>query len=360
MDAATDERGRARLTFPLSPDGVSAEWLGAVLGADIDALEIEPIGTDSGFAGAARRLVPRYSGTADAESAPASVIWKAPSAHAPTRRLLNRLGAYRAETNFYRRAAALSEIAPKPFFAEFDADSGGFCLLLEDLSHMRRTDGFSREDAFAVARTLGRLHASFCSESGRAAASWAPKFDDAAALFARLQTAAWRRMPPAILDAAPRLAEIAQRIAPRTAEIKARLARPPFTLIHGDARADNLFFGDDGGGAPTVKAIDWQAVRLGRGGYDLAYFMATSLDAEVRRAIQDDLTLSYADALTAAGCRCHSADSLREDVRDSLLDMVGFLGIIAATLDFGAGRGLELARMMMRRLDDALADNGLG
>ena len=358
MDAATDERGRARLNFPLSPDDVSAEWLGAVLGADIDALEVEPIGTDSGFAGAARRLVPRYAGTADAESAPASLIWKAPSAHAPTRRLLNRLGAYRAETDFYRRAAALSEIAPKPFFAEFDAVSGGFCLLLEDLSRMRRTDGFSRADAFAVARTLGRLHARFCSESGRAAASWAPKFDSAAALFARLQTAAWRRMPPAILDAAPHLAQIANRLAPRTAEIKARLARPPFTLIHGDARADNLFF-DGNGGAPTVRAIDWQAVRLGRGGYDLAYFMATSLDAEVRRALQDDVIRAYADALTAAGCRCHSEDSLREDVRDSLLDMVGFLGIIAATLDFGAGRGLELARTMMRRLDEALADNDL-
>ena len=359
MDAATNERGRARLTFPLSPDDVSAEWLGTVLGANIDALEIEPIGTDSGFAGVAHRLVPRYAGTADAESSPPSLIWKAPSAHAPTRRLLNRLGAYRAETDFYRRAAAFGEIAPKPFFAEFDADSGNFCLLLEDLSRMRRPDGFSREDAFAVARTLGRIHARFCSESGRAAAAWAPKFDSAAALFARLQTAAWRRMPPAILDAAPHLAEIAQRIAPRTAEIKARLARPPFTLIHGDARADNLFFDDSGGGAPTVRAIDWQAVRLGRGGYDLAYFMATSLDAEIRRAIQDDMIRAYVDSLTAAGCACHSADSLREDVRDSLMDMVGFLGIIAATLDFGAGRGLELARTMMRRLDEALADNGL-
>ena len=359
MDAATDERGRARLNFPLSPDDMSAEWLGTVLDADIDALAVEPIGTDSGFAGAARRLVPRYAGTVDAGSAPPSLIWKAPSVHAPTRRLLNRLGAYRAETDFYRRAAALSGIAPKPFFAEFDAGSGNFRLLLEDLSRMRRTDGFSSEDAFAVARTLGRLHARFCSESGRAAAAWAPKFDSAAALFARLQTAAWRRMPPAILDAAPRLAETARRIAPRTAEIKARLARPPFTLIHGDARADNLFFGEDGGGAPTVRAIDWQAVRLGRGGYDLAYFMATSLDAEVRRAIGDDMTRAYADSLTSAGCRCHSADSLRDDVRDSLLDMVGFLGIIAATLDFGAGRGLELARTMMKRLDEALADNGL-
>ena len=350
----------ARLKYPVSRDEVSAEWLGAVLGADIDAVEIEPIGTDSGFAGAAHRLVPRYAAAVDAESLPSSLIWKAPSAHAPTRRLLNRLGAYRAETAFYRCAAALSEIAPKPFFAEFDADSGGFRLLLEDLSHMRRTDGFSPEDAFAVAETLARLHARFCSDGGRAP-SWAPKFDDAAALFARMQAAAWRRMPPAILDAAPSLADAAVRVRRRAAEIKARLARPPFTLIHGDARADNIFFCDvDDGGAPSVRAIDWQAVRRGRGAYDLAYFMATSLSAEVRRAIQDGLTRAYADALTAAGCQCHSADSLRADVRDSLLDMLGFLGIIAATLDFGHGRGLELARTMMRRLGEALADNGLG
>ena len=350
----------ARLKYPVSRDGVSAEWLGSVLGADIDGVEVEPIGTDSGFAGAAHRLIPHYAAAAaDAESAPASLIWKTPSAHAPTRRLLNRLGAYRAETDFYRRAAALSEIAPKPFFARHHADSGGFCLLLEDLSHMRRTDGFAPADAFAVAETLGRLHARFCSDGGRAQ-SWAPKFDDAAALFARMQGAAWRRMPPAILKAAPSLAEIAVRVGRRAAEVKARLARPPFTLIHGDARADNLFFGDVDGGAPTVRAIDWQAVRLGRGAYDLAYFMATSLSAEVRRAIQDDLTRAYADALVAAGCLCHSADSLRADVRDSLMDMLGFLGIIAATLDFGHGRGLELARTMMRRLNEALIDNGLG
>lgn len=348
----------ARLKFPVSRDDLSAEWLGSVLGADVDGVEVERIGTDSGFAGAAHRLVPRYVGKTVAESAPASLIWKTPSRHAPTRRLLNRLGAYRAETDFYRRAAAHSEIAPKPFFAEFDAASGGFCLLLEDLSHMRRTDGFSRADAFAVARMLGRLHARFCSESGQAAA-WAPKFDGGAALFARMQAAAWRRMPDAILEAAPELAETAVRVGRRAAEIKARLARPPFTLIHGDARADNIFFGDGDGGAPTVRAIDWQAIRLGRGAYDLAYFMATSLDAQVRRAVQDDLTRAYAEALTAAGCQCHSADSLREDVRDSLLDTLGFLGIIAATLDFGHGRGLELARTMMRRLGETLADNGL-
>lgn len=343
-----------------SPNAVSAEWLSAALGVRVDAVDSERIGADAGFAGEVHRLRPIYADGAGGGGVPvpSRIILKTASRHAPTKRLLNRLGAYRAETDFYRFSASESGAAPRCFFAEFDERSGSFSLLLEDLSDMRRMDGFSSTDALAVADALGRLHARFCSERGRAPA-WAPKFDRAAALFGRMQAAAWRRMPPDILEAAPNLAETARRAAPRTAEIKARLARPPFTLVHGDARADNLFFGESEDGAASVKAIDWQAARLGRGAYDLAYFMATSLDTGLRRAIQDDMARAYSDALTAAGCECYSPDSLRDDIRASLIDMAGFLGIIGATLDFGTGKGLELARTMMKRLDEALADNGL-
>lgn len=347
------------MTGAASPGGASVEWLSAALGVRVDAVESERIGADAGFAGEVHRLRPIYADRAGGGGVPfpSRLILKTASRHAPTRRLLNRLGAYRAEADFYRFSASESGVAPRCFFAEFDERSGSFRLLLEDLSHMRRTDGFSSADALAVADALGRLHALFCSERGRAPI-WAPKFDRAAALFGRMQAAAWRRMPPDILEAAPNLAETARRAAPRTAEIKARLARPPFTLVHGDARADNLFFGESEDGSAAVKAIDWQAARLGRGAYDLAYFMATSLDVEVRRAIQDDMARAHSDARTAAGCECYPPDSLREDIRASLLDMAGFLGIIGATLDFGTGKGLELARTMMKRLDEALADNG--
>lgn len=348
----------AAADFPVSPDEASAEWLSAAFGVRVDVVDAERIGADAGFAGEVHRLRPIYADGGGVPF-PSRLILKTASRHAPTRRLLNRLGAYRAETDFYRFSASESGVAPRCFFAEFDEGAGTFRLLLEDLSRMRRTDGFSSADALSVADALGRLHARFCSGRGRAP-DWAPKFDRTAALFGRMQAAAWRRMPADILEAAPNLAETARRIAPRTAEIKARLARPPFTLVHGDARADNLFFGDsENGGAAAVRAIDWQAARLGRGAYDLAYFMATSLDAGLRRALQDDLARAYSDALTAAGCECYPPDSLREDIRASLLDMVGFIGIIGATLDFGTGGGLELARTMMRRLDETLADNGL-
>ncbi len=57
------------------------------------------------------------------------------------------------------------------------------------------------------------------------------------------------------------------------------LAEAPTTMIHGDYRADNLFFEADG----TVAALDFQLIGTGRGAYDLAYFVTQSLGGRRRR-----------------------------------------------------------------------------
>ena len=55
------------------------------------------------------------------------------------------------------------------------------------------------------------------------------------------------------------------------------IAGRPQTLVHGDFRADNLFFGGPDGGQ-GLAAIDWQVSSRGGGAFDLAYFCrATSL-----------------------------------------------------------------------------------
>ena len=46
------------------------------------------------------------------------------------------------------------------------------------------------------------------------------------------------------------------------------IASAPCTILHGDYRLDNLFFGDVPGGAP-VAAVDWQISSKGRGPYDV-------------------------------------------------------------------------------------------
>ena len=43
--------------------------------------------------------------------------------------------------------------------------------------------------------------------------------------------------------------------------IVSRLSEPPFTLSHGDYRADNFFFGDD----DDLVVCDWQLIDRSRG-----------------------------------------------------------------------------------------------
>ena len=148
------------------------------------------------------------------------------------------------------------------------------------------------------------------------------------------------------------LSEIADLVEPPIAALRDRLAQSPTTLLHGDVRADNAFFDADG-----VKLIDWQAVREGRGAYDLAYFISTSLSEETRRNHQDSLISSYVETIASRGVEGYGMSECLEDFRWALLDVVSFVGMIGAALDFSEGRGLQLANLVMSRLWASLEDN---
>ncbi|PYV29185.1 MAG: hypothetical protein DMG22_23655, partial [Acidobacteria bacterium] len=79
------------------------------------------------------------------------------------------------------------------------------------------------------------------------------------------------------------IAEIAETFPEDVAGIMDRLTLPPRTIIHGDYRLDNLFFGQ-AGGVDTLAAIDWQISARGRGVFDVAYFIAGSLPFKEREA----------------------------------------------------------------------------
>ena len=66
---------------------------------------------------------------------------------------------------------------------------------------------------------------------------------------------------------------VVDRLVPRLGDYLS--ARPrPWTIVHGDFRADNLLFGGE-----RVVVVDWQTVGLGPGTADLSYLLGASLDA---------------------------------------------------------------------------------
>ena len=74
------------------------------------------------------------------------------------------------------------------------------------------------------------------------------------------------------------------------------LSAAPQTLIHHDCHPGNLFWDRFQPGF-----LDWQLVRIGDGVGDVAYFLSTALDPEIRRLHEASLLAKYVQALTDNG-----------------------------------------------------------
>ena len=343
--------------FPTAPDQMTAGWLESKTGFDLEYIEVLQIGEGSGFAGSVYRIL--LSHRNPSSDIPKSLIWKTTSGHRPTHFLLRRLGAYKAEAGFYSEMAGVVGMAPETYFASHDPASGSICIVVEDLSGLRPGDqiaGCSEKEASAVVVELARFHATFWGQPAESMGDWAPSFDSGGRFFQRLHSRAWSRLSKEGGGVPRKLSETAMEMTEYVPKIKRRLGSAPTTLVHGDVRLDNIFF-DSGSDGHRIKLIDWQAVRTGRGAYDLAYFLAGSLTADNRRHCQDMLIETYCEELAAQGVSGYLLAECREDFRWALLDMVTFLGIISSTLDFESGRGLQLSKLMLFRLWNAIEDN---
>ena len=343
--------------FPILPEQMTAAWLESALGVGVANVEVEPIGEGAGFAGSVYRVRTEYK-ESDA-ALPETLIWKTVSDDARTRDFLTTLGVYEREARFYGQLADGLRIAPRSYFSRFDAEEGTFCLIIKDVSYLNAGDqveGCKFEEALAVVREAARLHSAFWSDGVDDRLGWVPTFDGGSGYFERMHSVAWRRLAQTMEGIPEGLVEAARRIGPRVSDVKTRLSKEPLTLVHGDLRLDNIFFDRDPS-ADGIKLIDWQAIRRGRGAYDLAYFLSTSVPSEMRKSRQDELVEAYVETLRAHGVEGYSTEDCREDFGWALLDIVTFVGIIGSTLDFQSSRGLELSQTIISRLWQAIEDN---
>ena len=334
---------------------MSAEWLSRVLGSQVANISVETVGVGSGFAGSIYRLHLTPHATDEVSDLPETVIWKTVSTHQSTHKLLTQLGVYQSEVDFYSRLGGSSPIAPRTYYTDFDDETGSVCLLLEDLSWMvpgDQIEGCTPEQARKVVSALGSLHTEFWEGRRGGNPLGVRRFDSRSSTSVRMHAASWRRVRESTMTIPAGLSHIADVIEPYIAAIRDRLGTSPTTLLHGDVRADNAFFD-----SYDVRLIDWQAVREGRGAYDLAYFLSTSISEETMRDHQGELLELYVDTIAANGVTSYGMSDCLEDFRWALLDVVTFVGMIGAALDFGTGRGLQLANLVMSRLWASLEYN---
>ena len=249
---------------------------------------------------------------------PPTVVGKFPSDDPASRDFGRRSGYYRNEIRFYEEIATTLSIAvPTPLHAALAPDETEFVLLMEDLSPARIVDqlhGLSADEAAVALEQMARVHAGSWRRAdpaevgwlGGTVASFGQVTDAFPALTASFADTYGDLVPQADVDEAAQLNGFLD-------AWKSVLATPQ-CLWHSDLRADNLMFDVHGGERP-VALLDWQGVGYGRGTIDVAYFVGTSLDTEVRRAHERDLVAAYHRSLVAHGVEGYSWDDCWLDHR---------------------------------------------
>src|SRR3972149_919826 len=157
----------AALPIPAGLDDVTPEWLtaalrasGALREAKVTSVSAQLLGAGEGFLGQAGRLAPTYDRPEAA--APESLVVKLASSSASTRKLALELGLYEREVRFYQELRPHVALpAPYCHAAAFEASTGRFLLLLEDLRAMRQEGHLAgaRESLELAVDTLAALHA---------------------------------------------------------------------------------------------------------------------------------------------------------------------------------------------------------
>ncbi len=354
-------RRRPNMNIPQTPEAIDLPWLNHALQSvcapsanTIVGFELQ--GTAGrGFLSAVPRIALAYA--RPATNLPETVIVKMPSAIPMERAEGDHFDAYRRETAFYRNCANAAPCRP-PRCYYTDMDDRAFVIVMEDLRRCRFVDqinGMGVDDALTAVRSLARLHAAYWQADRRSQLPWLPPFSE----FARIY-------PPRIATGKPltirnfghlydhavlQAFDVAQRVFP---EVVHRLDALPGTLLHIDARADNMAF-EPIPGPDAVRMLDWQLTAYGPAAFDLTYFLMHSMETDIRREAHDDILAAYLDELCAGGKVAYPLSTLRDDMGLAGCFMYGFLAWVANFVMPDA-KGLEISSRTIPRFCALLND----
>lgn len=325
-------------------------------GKHITGLHGTAVGEGIGQMSAIARLELDYDGA----RGPASVVVKL---HAPFQAMRDvgiRYDMYARETAFYRSLARdVTVPVPAMYFAGWDAARARNAMVMEDMTGRHWPDqlvGHTRERAEHCVDAIARLSAGHWG-ADFSAYPWLP--DSQAPAIQRI-VGDYRQATPFVLErlsgfVTPQTRAACERIARNIEWIFEALLEPPLILTHFDPRMENFVFADESAADPCL--IDWQLMARLRPGWDIAYFLGTSLPEDLRRAWQADLRARYLSGLAAGGVRDYDAARLDTDFRLGTMAMTVIPVLGGAAFDISNARSTALFGAILARSLASVVDN---
>lgn len=261
------------------------------------------------------------------------------------------------EIRFYNEAARYVPVAIPDFLAAQSEPGKGATLVLRDVTECGAIagspgDALTAAQATLVIKQLARFHAHFWNKIDPVRtyhwlAGPVRRLEDqlgaalAVPLMKRGLHLAGKFVPSTIHALAVHYARNRRRA-------MRFLSEGPQTLVHHDCHPGNLFWRQSQPGL-----LDWQLVRFGDGIGDVAYFLATALDPEVRRIHEASLLSIYAQGLKDHGVRDIDTNILLQRYRAHLT--YAFEAMVV-TLAVGGMIKLEANYELIRRTAAAVKD----
>jgi aminoglycoside phosphotransferase (APT) family kinase protein len=349
--------------IPTTLDDISATWLAELLAEPVHEVVVTPIARGEGFMGQLARVSVGY-GDGASPGAPPTVVVKLPTTEPGNRLVGELLRLWDREHRFYAELAPRLEVRVPVVHANLaDADHGAYALILEDLAPMTATDqvhGATADQARRVIDELVALHAPWWASPELAELDWMPDLHDPMVnAVVTMFDAGWdgfcaryrARLPARVFGWAERFV----RGVPAWLE---GYAEEPATIVHGDARLDNMLFGDDG----SFAMVDWQMAMRSPGTADLVYFVVTNLTPAARRRLEHELLERYRRQALATGAegRLLSEAGLLRSYREGVLFWCVSMASSLLTLDPANERGAALLDEGVERLFVAADDLDCG
>ena len=360
----------AESAFPVRPEHLTVEWLEGLIrkGGDLAAgerlvsFEVKPVGEVIGVLGDVVRVFLTYTKPG---VGPETLVIKFAHKNAENRQIANNTKMYEREVLFFNEVSR--EVAmpmTKCYFAQMDPVTGGNAVVIEDLVGYDVGDqvrGVTLEQVKMVIDVIAPLHARFYD-------NWSEKFghmmtidsDEYVEGFSPGFLGTWEQaiknfpecFPQELLDALPRFVA-------HFKDILREMGNRKMTFIHGDVKMDNAMFGGGKPGLLPVIMIDWQNMMVSNPLQDLAWLAASSLDVDVRRAIENEYLEHYRMKMAEHGVRGYTIEQIRDDYDAGLMITLSFNILIAGAFVPSSERDRRMAVVGLERAIAAVLDRGL-
>jgi len=357
-------------TFPTTSSAIEPEWLteslrstGTITSSRVTRTELASIGEGVGMLAVLTRIGLTYD--QPEAGAPASVVAKFASTNEANRAVATAFGVYEREALFLRDVAGLTTV-PVPIIhaVDFDATSGDFVILMEDLDGYRTGDqvlGCGPDEAAVILDAAAPLHARFWGAVDQDVLSFVPRVNGEMqrSTMSGACAVGWDPCLERFGAAIPEpVRAVRDRFLAAVPALHDRMGALTQTVVHGDLRLDNIMFGQSPMHRPLVL-LDWQGVLISAAAQDVAYLLTQNLTTDERRTHERALLARYHGRLVEHGVVGYDVDTLWDDYRLAALYLFIYAVVIGGTLDPGNERGMAFMSKLIERSTATILDHDL-